>query len=39
MVYMRLGGNYRLPVEGTYSAEIVYGMDVLVPDLNANSGI
>ncbi len=34
---MRLGGNYRLPVEGTYSAEIVYGMDVLVPDLNANS--
>ena len=34
---MVIGGNYRLPVEGTYTAEIVYGMDVLVPDLKANS--
>ncbi len=32
-----VGGTYRLPVEGTYSAEVVYGMDVLVPDLRANS--
>ena len=32
-----IGGTYRLPVEGTYSAEIVYGMDVLVPDLKVNS--
>lgn len=32
-----VGGTYRLPVEGTYSAEIIYGMDVLVPDLQANS--
>ena len=34
---MTIGGTYRLPVEGTYSAEIIYGMDVLVPDLQANS--
>ena len=34
---MSIGSTNRLPVEGTYSAEIVYGMDVLVPDLKANS--
>ena len=34
---MSVGSTNRLPVEGTYSAEIVYGMDVLVPDLEANS--
>ena len=34
---MVIGGTYRLPVEGTYSAEIVYGMAVLVPDLKVNS--
>ena len=34
---MTIGGTYRLPVEGTYTAEIIYGMDVLVPDLQANS--
>ncbi len=32
-----IGETYRFPIEGTYSAEIVYGMDVLVPDLEANS--
>ena len=35
--HMTIGETYRLPVEGTYSAEIVYGMDVLVPDLEMNS--
>ncbi len=34
---MSIGETYRFPLEGTYSAEIVYGMDVLVPDLEANS--
>ena len=34
---MTIGETYRLPLEGTYSAEIVFGMDVLVPDLEANS--
>lgn len=32
-----IGGNYRVPFEGTYSHETIYGMWVLVPDLNANS--
>ena len=34
---MSIGETYRIPVEGTYTAEIIYGMDVLVPDLEANS--
>lgn len=34
---MSIGETYRLPVEGTYTAEVIYGMDVLVPDLEANS--
>ena len=34
---MTIGGTYRIPLEGTYTAEIVYGMDVLVADLQANS--
>ena len=34
---MTIGETYRFPLEGTYSTEIVYGMDVLVPDLEANS--
>ncbi len=34
---MSIGETYRFPLEGTYTAEIVYGMDVLVPDLEANS--
>lgn len=30
--------SYRIPVEGTYSCQTLsYGMEVLVPDLNANS--
>lgn len=29
--------NYRVPVDGYYSAETVDGMDVLVPDLTMNS--
>lgn len=35
---MSLGDNYRIPVEGTYTCETLRaGMEVLVPDLNANS--
>lgn len=34
---MQMAETHRLPVEGTYTAEIIYGMDVLVPDLEANS--
>ena len=34
---MQIGETHRLPVEGTYSAETIYGMDVLVPDLEKNS--
>ncbi len=35
---MSLGESYRLPVEGTYTCETLRaGMEVLVPDLNANS--
>ncbi len=34
---MTIGETYRFPLEGTYSAEIVYGMDVLVPNLETNS--
>lgn len=29
--------SYRIPVDGTFSAESIRGMSVLVPDLNANS--
>lgn len=32
-----IGGNYRLPFGNTYTNEIIYGMMVLVPDLQANS--
>ena len=35
--HMSIGETYRIPVEGTYAVEIIYGMDVLVPDLEANS--
>lgn len=34
-----IGGNYRLPVSGTYSDQIIRGMMVLVPDLPTNSRI
>ena len=35
---MTLGGSYRIPAEGTYTNETLRaGMEVLVPDLNANS--
>ncbi len=34
---MTIGETFRFPLEGTYSAEIVYGMDVLVPNLEENS--
>ncbi len=35
---MSLGESYRLPAEGTYTCETLRaGMEVLVPDLNANS--
>ena len=35
---MSLGENYRIPLEGTYTCETLRaGMEVLVPDLNANS--
>ena len=34
---MQIGETHRLPVEGTYTAEVIYGMDVLVPDLEKNS--
>ena len=29
--------SFRIPVDGTYSSESIYGMSVLVPDLKANS--
>ena len=35
--HMTIGETHRLPVDGTYSEEIIYGMAVLVPDLQANS--
>ncbi|HIS80770.1 MAG TPA: LCP family protein [Candidatus Scatomonas merdavium] len=35
---MELDGSYRIPAEGTYTNETLRaGMEVLVPDLNANS--
>lgn len=34
---MSIGGTYRIPADDTYSAETIYGMSVLVPDLKANS--
>ena len=34
---MSIGGTYRIPVDDTYSAETIYGMSVLVPDLEQNS--
>ena len=32
-----IGGNYRLPVNGSFSDQIIRGMMVLVPDLKYNS--
>lgn len=32
-----IGGNYRVPFDGTYTNETIYGMWVLVPDLTTNS--
>lgn len=34
---MSIGETYRLPVEGSYSEEMINGMAVLVPDLQMNS--
>lgn len=34
--HMTIGETYRLPVEGTYSSEVIRGMMVLVPDLQEN---
>ena len=35
---MSMGESYRLPVDGYYTNETLRaGMEVLVPDLNANS--
>ena len=34
---MELGENHRIPADGTYSAQMIMGMSVLVPDLDANS--
>ena len=34
---MSIAGNYRLPAEGTYNPQMIWGMSVLVPDLAANS--
>ncbi len=34
--HMTIGETYRLPVEGTYSSEVIRGMMVLVPDLHEN---
>lgn len=37
---MTIGNDYRIPVDGTYSCETLRkGMEVLVPDLNANSAL
>ena len=37
---MSMGENYRIPVDGTYTNETLRaGMEVLVPDLNANSAL
>lgn len=33
---MRIGAAYRLPVEGTYTSEVIRQMAVLVPDLGEN---
>lgn len=34
---MVLGENHRIPADGTFSAQMIMGMSVLVPDLAANS--
>lgn len=36
---MSIGGNYRLPAEGTYYPTMIRGMSVLVPDLAKNSAL
>ena len=33
---VKMGDTYRIPVEGTYSLEMIRGMAVIVPDLAAN---
>lgn len=37
MNHMVIAENYRIPVEGTYTAESIRGMSVLVPDCKANN--
>lgn len=37
VAHSHIKGSYRLPVDGTYSAEVINGMQVLVPDLQANA--
>lgn len=34
---MGIAGTYRIPIEGSYTEESIYGMAVLVPDLEQNS--
>jgi len=34
---MEITGTYRLPVDGMYEEQTIYGMDVLVPSLGKNS--
>ncbi len=34
-----IGETHRIPADGTYTSEIVDGMDVLVPDLAANTAL
>ena len=32
-----MGGNYRLPVNGAFTDQVIRGMMVLVPDLRENA--
>ena len=34
---MGIAGTYRIPIDGSYTEESIYGMAVLVPDLEQNS--
>ncbi len=36
---MSIGGNYRIPADGTYTPQSIRGMSVLVPDLAKNSAL
>ena len=36
---MSIGGNYRIPADGTYTPQSIRGMSVLVPDLAKNSDL